>query len=156
MPYLIDGHNLIPNIAGQRLSDLDDEHALVGLLQAFCQANAQSVEVFFDKAAPGQERTSQSGRLKVVFVSARSSADAAIRNRLHQLKGEARNYTVVSSDRQVQAEARAARAKVLTSPEFARLLSTQTKNTTPPGSEPNLDEAEIQDWLKLFKNAPKK
>ncbi len=33
--YIIDGHNLIPKLPGRSLRELDDEMALVGLLQTF-------------------------------------------------------------------------------------------------------------------------
>ena len=36
MPYLIDGHNLIPKL-GLRLDLPDDEMQLIGILQEFCR-----------------------------------------------------------------------------------------------------------------------
>ena len=36
MPYLIDGHNLIPKL-GLRLDSVDDEMELVAILQEFCR-----------------------------------------------------------------------------------------------------------------------
>ena len=35
MTYLIDGHNLIPHVAGLSLDQLDDEDGLVALLVGF-------------------------------------------------------------------------------------------------------------------------
>jgi len=35
MPYLIDGHNLIPKIPGLRLDQLDDEQSLFALLDDY-------------------------------------------------------------------------------------------------------------------------
>jgi len=35
MPFLIDGHNLIPHIRGLSLSQLDDELALLDLLNNY-------------------------------------------------------------------------------------------------------------------------
>ena len=37
MPYLIDGHNLIPKVRGLSLQSMDDEMELVELLQEFCR-----------------------------------------------------------------------------------------------------------------------
>ena len=54
MPYLIDGHNLIPRIPGLSLKDLDDETALIQILQRFAARQGSRVDVFFDRAPPGQ------------------------------------------------------------------------------------------------------
>ena len=40
MPYLIDGHNLIPKVAGLSLKAVDDEMQLIELLQEFCRIGA--------------------------------------------------------------------------------------------------------------------
>ena len=50
MPYLIDGHNLIPKIPGLSLEMLDDEDRLIELLQEFARVRRQRIEVFFDQA----------------------------------------------------------------------------------------------------------
>ena len=42
MPFLIDGHNLIPHIRGLSLSQLDDELALLGLLNSFLKGTQKS------------------------------------------------------------------------------------------------------------------
>ena len=44
MPYIIDGHNLIPHV-GLRLNALDDEMALVEMLREFCRVKKKRVEV---------------------------------------------------------------------------------------------------------------
>jgi uncharacterized protein len=119
MPYLIDGHNLIPHIPELHLEDIDDEIKLIVRLQVFAQQSGKPVEVFFDNAPPGSAGKRRYGMVSAVFVRQGRSADDAIRKRLEQLKGKAAEYVVVSSDRQVQAAARAARARAMTSPEFA-------------------------------------
>ena len=53
MPYLIDGHNLIPKLAGFSLSAMDDEMQLIPLLQTFSRVRRQPVEVYFDRAPAG-------------------------------------------------------------------------------------------------------
>jgi predicted RNA-binding protein with PIN domain len=110
MPYLIDGHNLIPKIPGLTLEDVDDEDQLLHLLTRFCQRQGKQVEVFFDKAPPGEARTRKFGMVLARFVRQGTTADEAIRVRLARLGRSAHNWTVVSSDQQIQAEARAARA----------------------------------------------
>jgi hypothetical protein len=153
MPYIIDGHNLIPKVPGLSLADIDDEMRLVGILQEFCRTQRKQVEVFFDKAAPGGVRAQKFGCVTARFVSRGRTADAAIRERLIRLGGEARNYFVVSSDRAVQASARSARARVLSSDEFAgSLLSKVIDRPEESGAleDVPVSEDEIDEWLELF------
>ena len=157
MPYLIDGHNLIPKIRGLSLNNIDDEIELIKLLQVFHQAKRKKIEVYFDNAPPGQSRTQRMGVITAHFVRASSSADAAIRQRLEKLGGAATTWTVVSSDRQVQAAARAARARVVNSEDFATKLaqeSIHSKDDPASGEDVNLSAAEVEEWLRLF-NADK-
>src|SRR5512134_2195825 len=112
MPYVIDGHNLIPKL-GLRLDSIDDETELVAILQEFCRMEHRQVEVFFDGAPAPQAGTRKVGAVTAHFVRLGTTADDAIRNRLKRLGKSAKNWTVVSSDRQVQAEARAAQAEIL-------------------------------------------
>ena len=149
MPYLIDGHNLIPK-TGLRLDSADDEMELIAILQEFCRVEGKQAEVFFDGAPPSQSGTRKLGALTAHFVRQGNSADNAIRNRLQKLGKSARNWTVVSSDRQVQAEARARNADVLSSEAFAAMLR-QARNFAPnPGNERKLSQQEVDEWLKLF------
>ncbi len=121
MPYLVDGHNLIGAMPGLRLDDPNDEAKLIELLRRFCARTGRQVVVHFDRRAPGVENPATRGGLTVRFVA--GSADAAIRQRLERLRGEAHNWTVVSSDREVQQAAERARAQVLNSQTFARQLA---------------------------------
>ena len=149
MPYLIDGHNLIPKL-GLRLDAIDDEMELIAILQEFCRMEQKQVEVFFDGAPAGQAGTRKLGAVTAHFVRLGNSADNAIRNRLKRLGKNARNWTVISSDRQVQTEARAVRAEVTSSDVFAALLK-QARNSAPkPNVEQTLSPKEVEDWLKLF------
>jgi predicted RNA-binding protein with PIN domain len=79
-----------------------------------------------------------------------TSADDAIRKRLKTLGKSARNWTVVSSDRQVQAEARATFAEVISSEAFAGTLKQARDSAPKPSGERKLSSQEIDDWLKLF------
>lgn len=157
MTYIIDGHNLIPHVPGLSLQNLDDEQNLLDLLEAFCRDFKQNVEVFFDRAAPGHSGTKSRGRVKVTFVYAGSNADTAIRKRLEKLGPAARNYKVVSSDRQVQTEARSAGAEVIPSDQFARKLleprSAASKDT--PRREKPLSDEEVAEWMALFSKKKK-
>ena len=153
MPYLIDGHNLIPKIPGLSLRAIDDEAQLIQRLHEFCRHSGKQVEVFFDQALAGQARTQTYGRVKAHFARAGRTADDAIISRLQTLGRAAQNWTVVSSDRQVQIGARAVRAKVISSDEFATLLVTfKPGDSFDPGEDANLslDSSEIDEWLNLF------
>src|SRR4030066_2207710 len=122
MPLIIDGHNLIPKIPGLTLQAIDDETQLVELLGEYCRRSRRQVEVFFDNAPPGVPRARSFGRVTARFVRAGGPADQSIREKLVRLGKAARNWTVVSSDHQIQAAARAARATVLSAEAFAQEL----------------------------------
>ncbi len=149
MPYLIDGHNLIPKL-GLHLDSIDDEMELITILQEFCRVERKQVEVFFDGAPAAQAGTRKLGAVTARFVQLGTTADDAIRKRLKSLGRGAKNWTVVSSDRQVQAEAHAARAEVLSSDSFAALLTHARASAPKPNNERKLTSKEIDDWLKLF------
>jgi len=149
MPYLIDGHNLIPKL-GLRLDSLDDEMELVAILQEFCRNERRQVEVFFDGAPAAQANTRKLGAVTAHFVRLGNTADNAIRSRLKRLGRGARNWTVVSSDHQVQAESRAVHAEVLSSEAFAGMLKQARSSAPKPGEDRNLSPKEVEDWLKLF------
>jgi len=152
MPYLIDGHNLIPKLPGLSLRAVDDELQLIDWLKNFARSERRQVEVFFDGAPPGFSGSRRYGRVTAHFIRQGRTADEAIRLRLRQLGKAARNWTVVSSDHQVQAEARAAAAQVLSSEEFAGQLSrsVQVERGSPQGSPGELGPQDLREWLDLF------
>ena len=159
MNYIIDGHNLISQLPGLSLSMPDDEQRLVELLIAFCQPGKHKVEVYFDRAPVGQAGARTHGRVRSHFVSERSSADDAIRKRLISMGKSAKNWVVVSSDRSVQAAAYEAHAQVLNAGDFARLLgafSQPGRLSTTPTSDAPLSEAEVKEWLAIFKGQDKR
>ena len=149
MPYLIDGHNLIPKL-GLRLDSINDEMELISILQEFCRLERKQVEVFFDGAPTPHAGPRKLGSVTAHFVRLGTTADNAIRNRVKGLGKSAKNWTVVSSDRQVQAEARAAQAEVVSSDSFARLLQQARNSASKPTDERKLSNQEVEDWLKLF------
>ena len=66
MEYYIDGHNLIPKLQGIRLSDDNDELALLERLQEFARLSRKKCTVFFDKAPENRTRSESYGTLHVV------------------------------------------------------------------------------------------
>src|ERR1051325_11606537 len=97
MPYLSDGHNLIPKI-GLHLDSIDDEMELVAILQEFSKSGHKQVEVFFDGAPTSQAGTRKLGPITAHFVRLGTTADDAIRKRLKALGKSARNWAGVSSE----------------------------------------------------------
>ncbi len=150
MPYIIDGHNLIPAISGIALDDLEDEKQLIQILQVFCQKSGKEVTVYFDRAASGHANARSFGRLTARFVRADITADEAIMKHLNRLGREARNWTVVSSDHEVQDAAKRSQARVISSQDFAIQLKTYT-NDKKSGEPPKLSESEVDEWLSIFK-----
>ena len=154
MPLLIDGHNLIPKL-GLRLDSIDDELELIAILNEYCRLERKQVEVYFDGAPPTHAGTRKSGNVAAHFVLLGQTADDAIRNHLKRLGKHAKNYQVVSSDRQVQTETRAAQAQVISSDSFAKTLK-QARNSAPkPADNRKLSSQEVDEWLKLFEKKQK-
>lgn len=153
MPFIIDGHNLIPKIPGFSLKALDDEQELVDLLQEYCRLIRKQAEIYFDNSPPGQPHARNFGNVTARYIHESSSADEAIKRKLTRLRGAARNWTVVSSDRQVQAAARSAQAKVIPSEEFALMIINQLDQSERGAEEKEnnlISEEELEDWLNLF------
>ena len=152
MPYLIDGHNLVPRL-GLRLDSFDDEVELVSKLNEFCRlARKTQVEVYFDNAQPAQPEARRMGLVMAHFVRRPRIADEAIRLRLNKLGKAAKNWIVVSSDHSVQNSARSVGAKVVSSDEFASIVM-EVLRAGPPPSTPkdSMSAPELDEWMKLFR-----
>lgn len=150
MPYIIDGHNLIPKIQGLSLREIDDEIELIRLLQDFCHRTRKKIDVYFDNAPPGESRTQKFGFVTAHFIRQGSTADAAIQKRLNSLGKSAQTWTVVSSDRQIQAAARARHACVIGSEDFARELRTNVEENESK-NDIHLSAKEVDEWMRIFK-----
>ena len=144
---------MIPRIAGLSLAELDDEARLIQILVKFCQKKKDRAIVFFDKAAPGHQGAFNYGVVNAFFVSERRKADDAIHDYLVAHRSEARNFIVVSSDRQVQRDARAFHAGILSAEKFSEQLSSRLIMTGQIAEESNADPLtpeEVAEWEKLF------
>ncbi|MDO9300389.1 MAG: NYN domain-containing protein [Anaerolineales bacterium] len=152
MPYLIDGHNLIPKV-GLRLDSPDDEMELVAILQEFARLKRQQVEVYFDGAPIGYDGARSMGTVRAHFVRLGQTADNAIRARLNKMAKDARNWIVVSSDKEVQSAARVARAQFVSSEEFVKILRTAVSSAPKANAvDKKLSPAEVDEWLKIFRD----
>ncbi|MBK6793176.1 MAG: NYN domain-containing protein [Anaerolineales bacterium] len=151
MPYLIDGHNLIPKL-GLSLEDPEDEMELTRLLQDFARIRRQQVEVYFDGAPVGQAGMRKFGTVRAHFVPRGQTADAAIRRRLEMLEKSAKNWVVVSSDHEVQSAARVHQAQFVRSEEFVKQLRSALATPKTSDGEKSISSKEVDEWLKIFHN----
>ena len=150
MPYLIDGHNLIPKL-GLRLDSADDEMELVAILQDFARLKRQQLEVYFDGAPIGHDGTRSLGTIRAHFVRLGQSADNAMRARLDKMGKTAKNWIVVSSDREVQSAARVTQAGYISSEEFVKILrKAQNPSSNRNTTDKKISAKEVEDWLKIF------
>jgi predicted RNA-binding protein with PIN domain len=153
MSWIVDGHNLIPEIPGMSLSMPDDEEQLIKLLINFVRATRKQLIVYFDNAPPGVDKHRRFGLVSAHFVREGRSADTAIRGKLRQLGKSAKNWTVVSSDREVQLEARSVGATAISSKEFARAILSAVNGigkSSDVTQEEYPDDTEVKHWLELF------
>jgi predicted RNA-binding protein with PIN domain len=155
MPYLIDGHNLIPKL-GLSLDSTDDEAELISILQEFCRLQRKQAEVYFDGAPAPHAGTRKLGTVTAHFVPLGRTADEAIRRYLKRLGKNSKNWTVVTSDRQVQAEARAVHAEIISSDAFAKQLRQAPHPAARISSDRELSDAEVDEWMQIFEKRGRK
>ncbi|RPH75658.1 hypothetical protein EHM76_01140, partial [bacterium] len=156
MFWIIDGHNLIPHVPGISLRDLDDESKLIQWLLDFARIEQDTIAVYFDQAPVGQPSVKKFGRVTAHFVRIGKTADQAIGERVKREGKSARNATVVSSDQQVQRNARSLRAAILSSPEFVqRMIAASQKQSSTEKREPDIPSHEVEEWMNLFNHGKK-
>lgn len=156
MPYLVDGHNLIPHVPGIALGDAEDEQALIRLLQDFARQGQTRIEVFFDQAPPAKAGSRTFGRVTAHFVRQGITADQAIISRLQRMEKEAKNWTVVTSDREILAEVRSMRGKTISAGDFSSQLSGLKPDSGPgvdKGENPEISPNDVDYWLDQFKQS---
>jgi predicted RNA-binding protein with PIN domain len=149
---LIDGHNLIAQVAGLSLADPDDEQKLVVLLRKYAARRGAKIIVVFDSGLPGgRSRELSGGGVTAIFAGSHTIADRILIERIRELSkpGE---WIVVSSDREVQQAAERRKMTVRSSPEFASIMLAPPKEAAsePPVIEPKLGQDEVNEWLKIF------
>lgn len=152
MPYLIDGHNLIAALPDIDLSDENDEALLVIKLRGFAVRKKTKCTVIFDRGLPGGASKLSTNSVRAVFAAAgRSSADALIKRRIDRTR-DARNWTLVSSDREIRDYARWKGMRDMSAAEFTELLRPNARvPSTPAESEkPMPSEDDTSLWLKRF------
>ena len=153
MSIIVDGHNLIPKIRGMSLTDLNDEMQLIELLQVYCRVKRRKIEVYFDGAPAGNTGIRRFGSVTAVFVRKGIQADERDNREIGEIGKKARNWRIVTSDRKIQAQARALYVNVIQSEIFAEELEkAQGDLFAEPTAQPDnkLSQQEIVEWLKIF------
>jgi predicted RNA-binding protein with PIN domain len=149
---IIDGHNLVPNIPGLHLKDMDDEARLIEVVQEYCRLARRQAELFFDGSPEPRVNQRKNGLVHVHYIKLGHSADDAIIQYVRNLRSDKDNWTVVSSDHRIQNASLAAGCKVMGSDAFSRMMSAtfsseiavQQRRDKPPSS------GEVDEWLDLF------
>jgi predicted RNA-binding protein with PIN domain len=151
VPIIIDGHNLIGRLPGISLHDPDDEEKLVRLLTSYQARTGKKITVVFDPgggfALPQSRRV---GGIHIVFAPHGSSADAVIARRVQRSRNP-RNWSVVTSDRDLARAVAKGGAQVLSAEAFAQELA--TPSAAPPDWKdipPSPDE--VASWLAMFED----
>jgi predicted RNA-binding protein with PIN domain len=150
VPYLIDGHNLIGQIADLRLDDPHDEAKLVERLKSFMARKRKRCVVVFDGGLPGGlSRDLSTASVQAVFAHGGTTADAIIMERLRRLPDPG-NWIVVSADHEITDAAARRRVRVLSPAEFAAGMNGPTLPDDDADPDPHLSPDEVDDWLRLF------
>ncbi|HEU5103246.1 MAG TPA: NYN domain-containing protein, partial [Roseiflexaceae bacterium] len=151
MPLLIDGHNLIGQIPGLSLADPDDEGDLVMLLRRYTTARrGRKAVVVFDHGVYGHPQRLDGYGVTCYFARSPQDADTQLIKRVRALK-RPREWTLVTSDRQVARVGAECGVRVVSAQEFARQLTAPAKPAPAAADEQRdvrLSEAEIEEWLR--------
>jgi predicted RNA-binding protein with PIN domain len=149
MPFLIDGHNLIPHVPGLGLDDPDDEQKLIELLRAYLVRVDKKGVVIFDQGLPGGAGKWSNSVLEVRFAPRPKTADDLIRDRLVKERNP-RGLVLVSADRELVGAARQAGATVRHPAEFARQMLEPPKSEQP--KQTGLSAEEVAAWEEAFRS----
>ncbi len=159
MPLLIDGHNLIGQMSDIRLSDPDDEAKLVQRLQSYYRLTREPITVVFDSGAvQGIGKPAAGPGVTVIYASSNEDADAVIRRRIERERTP-RSLTVISGDRRITDLAQVCGAPVIKSRDFAQQMAERLNPTANPAREddkPKTTSDDVDYWLGIFKEPPKK
>jgi predicted RNA-binding protein with PIN domain len=110
--------------------------------------------VVFDRGLPGGHSWELSGGgVEVVFAATGHTADGILCERIRQAR-DPRGLTVVTSDHEVVAAARARGAQVVRSDEFAAQLGVkakvEAKAEVKAKADVRLSAQEVEEWLRVF------
>ncbi len=158
MPLLIDGHNVIGQMASLSLDDPDDEAKLLEYLRSYRARTGRRLTVVFDHGLPGGESRLSTGGVKVIFADTSTDADSVIMGRVRRAPTGS-ELVVISSDREVLDAARARKLEAVRAVDFAYELE------NPPSAQDGedeekpdraLSESEVKEWMQIFGYRPKR
>ena len=169
MHYIIDGHNLIGKMPDISLKDPNDEIKLTMRIKTWvAESKKRQVTLFFDGGAQGSHLNRLSSHnMKVIFAPSGKTADSLIISHMRKLKNP-REYTLVTSDREIIGAAQLLRIRSLLSEEFIERMGfifkeqpdkePKAKKEAPPDKPDvaKISEAEVQEWLDLFGPVPER
>jgi hypothetical protein len=153
MPILIDGHNLIGKMPNINLSDSDDEAQLVMMLRRYAtKRRGRRVIVVFDGGVYGHPDNLNGYGVETHFAKSPRDADSELIRRIRAIKRRD-EWQVVSSDKAVAGEARARNIPVVSSEQFAQLLTKLHQPIITMREKRNdrpLSKAEVKEWMDFF------
>lgn len=155
--YIVDGYNLLHcfRYLG-RMMNREPERAraeLVRRLGGFRGSKRIRVWVVFDGRGD-EDELKRAGVYGVrVFFSGQASADSRIIQLLKQQKNP-RAWTVVSSDREVQFNARGVGAEVVGSGRFADLVAASAPKPVSESEKPEMSASDVAEWEEFFRRGP--
>jgi predicted RNA-binding protein with PIN domain len=169
MHYIIDGHNLIGKMPDISLKDPNDEVKLTLRIKSWvAESKKRQVTLFFDGGIQGSHLNRLSSRnMKVIFAPAGKTADSLIITHMRKLKNP-RQYTLVTSDREIIGAAKTLRIRSYLSEEFIERMGfvfserpeKEQVDATPKKPEkpddPKISDADVQEWLDLFGPVPER
>jgi len=154
MRLLIDGHNLIGQMRDIRLDDPHDEAKLAMRLKQYCMRHRRHCTILFDNGIVGGLSHLSNSLVTVIFARPGTTADSLIIERIRRTSDPA-SLTIVTSDRQIRAEAHRHKVPVVLSPDFVRILETPSSSKVDDEDpDPVITAAEVEYWLAVFGSVP--
>jgi uncharacterized protein len=156
---LIDGHNLIGQTPDLSLADPNDEQKLIIMLRKYAARKQARIVVIFDSGNPGgKSKELSGGGVTAIFSGSHTNADRILMERIRELK-KSGDWIVVSSDREVQRAAQQRKMNVWSSAEFVHKMGPPPQRDAsaepPTPKDSGLTQAEVDEWLRLFKQERK-
>lgn len=124
--YLVDGHNLIGQLADLALDDPYDEAKLTMAVRRYCMRKRRKATIIFDNGVVGGVSKQMSNSdVTVIFAPPGHQADTLLMKRAREiggLRGKFKDMILVTSDRRIVRLAFAYGITTMPSEEFALLI----------------------------------
>jgi predicted RNA-binding protein with PIN domain len=155
MPYIIDGNNVMGQTPGWHRDKPAARRGLLLDLAGFAKSQKARVTVVFDGAPsdPFPEGSAFQG-VKILYAEKGSDADTRIQ-KLVESSANARELTVVTSDRHLAFLVHARGAKVIRSGDFRRKMRDARESaSTPPEDGEKYETGDVPSWMRYFGALP--